>query len=326
MNNCPQNLPMATRLLCEEAEKRHINVIFLRDDFVEMRWKGKTQYMKDQFFTADKNSYTSNFICKNKDLTKNFLNKNAISTAEGWTFHSTEKEIAINKVKTIGWPVVIKPLDSCMGDSVFANIYDVNSFENAWNKITKKFKEILVEKKFEGKEFRILATREKVLGVINRIPANITGDGNSTIKTLIDKKNDNLSDEGSKKIIIDDIVLKKLSDQHFDLNSIPAKKQTVFLRDNSNRSTGGDTVDFTDVAHPSVKDIAIKAVKSIPGLIYGGVDFMTEDITKPQTKDSYIIIEINASPGIFMHHYPSQGKSRDVAKEIIDLVFPETKE
>ena len=50
-----------------------------------------------------------------------------------------------------------------------------------------------------------------------------------------------------------------------------------------------------------------------------------QDISKKPTKNSYIIIEINASPGIFMHHSPYKGRPRNVAKEIIDILFPETK-
>lgn len=105
------------------------------------------------------------------------------------------------------------------------------------------------------------------------------------------------------------------------------RDQKIYLRKNSNLSTGGDSIDLTDETHPELKKIAVKAINAIPGLAYGGVDLMSSrDISKKPTKNSYIILEINSSPGISMHYDPIKGKTRDVAKDVIDLLFPETKD
>ena len=104
------------------------------------------------------------------------------------------------------------------------------------------------------------------------------------------------------------------------------EEEKIYLRNESSVSTGGDSIDVTDLVHPDLKKIAIKAVRAIPGLAYAGVDLMTnKDISKKPTKNSYIVLEINSSPGIDIHHFPFKGKSRDVAKGIIDILFPETK-
>ena len=52
----------------------------------------------------------------------------------------------------------------------------------------------------------------------------------------------------------------------------------------------------------------------------------TKDITKEQDKGSYRIIEVNTVPGIHMHMRPSIGKPQNVAKYMVDMIFPETKE
>lgn len=95
------------------------------------------------------------------------------------------------------------------------------------------------------------------------------------------------------------------------------------MRKVSNVSQGGDAIDFTDQAHPSVIEIALKTIRAIPRLSFTGMDFMTKDITKPQTKDSYVIIEINDSPGFDIHDNPYQGKNRHAAREFLYLMFPE---
>jgi len=50
---------------------------------------------------------------------------------------------------------------------------------------------------------------------------------------------------------------------------------------------------------------------------------MTKDISKKQTKDSYVIIEINDTPGFDIHDYPYKGKNRHAAREFLYLIFPE---
>lgn len=109
------------------------------------------------------------------------------------------------------------------------------------------------------------------------------------------------------------------------LDSIPKVNEKVYLRANSNIATGGTCEDFTDKVHPSVIKICKKVLETFPGLPYAGIDFLCSDISKKQTKNSYIILEVNSIPGIKMHMYPSIGTSRNISKYIVDLMFPETK-
>ena len=87
---------------------------------------------------------------------------------------------------------------------------------------------------------------------------------------------------------------------------------------------GGICEDYTDRVHPSVIEIGLEVLKAFPGLPYVGIDFMTNSIEKKQTDDSYRIIEINTVPGIHMHFRPAIGKSRNIAKYIVDMIYPET--
>jgi len=175
-----------------------------------------------------------------------------------------------------------------------------------------------------------LATKRKVIGVINREPANVTGDGTHGIGELVEMKNRDPKrgdehDSFLTKIKIDGTVIKKLSEQGLTPDSVPANGVKIYLRNNSNLSTGGDSVDYTDIIHPGYKKIAVRAVRAIPGLAYSGIDLMSRDISEKPAPGSYIIIEMNSSPGLRSHHEPYSGKSRDAAKEIIDMLFPETK-
>ena len=197
-------------------------------------------------------------------------------------------------------------------------------------KVLKRNKYVLVEKEFKGKDFRIVATRNKFLAATYREPANVIGDGIHSIRELIKIKNSDFLRGGDEqplvKIKVNNEVKKNLSDQKLNSESVVLKGKKVYLRKNANISTGGDSIDVTDLIHPEFKKIAVCAVCAIPGLAYAGVDLMTNnDISQKPTKNSYVIIEMNSSPGISIHHFPYQGKPRNVAKGIIDILFPETK-
>src|SRR5690606_30809451 len=102
------------------------------------------------------------------------------------------------------------------------------------------------------------------------------------------------------------------------------KGERVFLRENSNISTGGDSVDVTDELPQEIKEIAIKALKVVPGLPHGGVDIIINK-NAPEGKVEGVVIELNPVPQIGSLVFPMIGKARDVTGAIIDFYFPETK-
>ncbi|MFA7253219.1 MAG: hypothetical protein WC107_01550 [Patescibacteria group bacterium] len=322
------NIDLSTQLIVEEAVSRNIAAVRLGErDIFELKLGSHTDYVCDQSLSSF--GLIARACCANKETTKYCLNRAGIAIAEGDIFASGQIEEALIYAKEIGWPVVIKPSNSKFGNSVFLDINSADDFIDSFQKCVKNFDKIIVEKYVEGTEYRILATREKVAAITKRVPANVIGDGLKTLSELIKEKNNDLRRKEKKglfPIVIDEVAKRSFERKSILLETVPEKGKQIFLRDNSNLSTGGDSIDFTDMAHPSVKEIAVRVIKSIPGLLYGGVDFLTKDITKFQTDDSYIIVEVNSSPMISMHHYPYKGKPRNVAKEIIDIAFPETKE
>ncbi len=334
MKNLNTTKALSPKLLGEEAMKRNISVKHLNPhqndaSFLELNYKKHREFVVGQ--RISKTSLGAYWILENKELTKYFLRKNKINVAKGAAFRKEEKPRIFNYCKKIGFPVVAKPIFGSHGKSVFVGIKNKKMLDMAIADILKNNEHILVEKEFIGKEYRFTASRKKVLAVMYREPANVVGDGIHTIEELIKTKNkDSRRGYGYEKVLckikIDKTIKQNLTEQNLKLSSILSKDQKVYLRKNSNLSMGGDSIDLTDAAHPELKKIAVKAINAIPGLAYGGVDLMSNrDISKKPTKKSYVILEINSSPGISMHYNPIEGKTRDVAKDVIDILFPETK-
>lgn len=325
----------STSLILEEADNHGVKYRSIPGTFVvELEHQGKKQYLKAQ--VPFQTSYIGSYIAENKTATKASLINQGVSVPKGFSIISSDpKSYWVEIFNALKKPLVVKPSNMNKGQNVFMNMISQVEYEEA---VTTCFLElcgneanVVVEELFEGNEYRITATQEKVLAIVNRVPANVIGDGKHTIAELVEEKNADprrVTDPNGTlvKIILDDDADKYLADQGLTTDFIPAAEQQIFLRRTSNISTGGDSIDATDLAHPSVLEIALQAMKAFPGLAIAGIDFMTQDITKPQTKDSYVIIEVNTSPGFSIHDFPYQGKNRHVAREFLYILFPELRD
>ena len=69
--------------------------------------------------------------------------------------------------------------------------------------------------------------------------------------------------------------------------------------------------------------VACERAANIVGLDIAGIDLVLQDISAPLSAQRGGIIEVNAGPGIRMHHFPVEGKARDVGSAIVDHLFPE---
>lgn len=284
---------------------------------------------------TDNTSELAFHLCRDKVAGRAFLRRAGVSTSKGCDISKKDERSYWDEVfNGLQKPLVVKPATGQQGQSIFMGIETLDQYHSAveqcfeFEKSNGEKARILVEETFIGTEYRVLATRDRVVGIINRQPANVVGDGHSTIQQLIDQKNADprRSDDPNDaliKIKVDAHVQEHLTSQNMTVETIPTDGQHVFLRRNSNISTGGDSIDVTDVAHPSVHEICVKVMNAFPDLYIAGIDFMTKDITQPQTADSYIIIEVNSSPGIIIHEMPYSGQARPAAKEFIYILFPE---
>lgn len=323
---------LSTRMILSVAQDSGIQIREIPETRVfALTYKDITRYFHAQIPWQTRE--VGFHACLDKSITKGFLREAGISTPNGYNLLRSDSETYWEEVyHGLQKPVVVKPTNANQGRGITMNVDTVEKYKkavaHAFAESTEERAGVVVEETCKGTEYRILATKDKVIGILNRVPANIVGDGVHTIQELIEIKNsdprrsDNL-DDALVKIKIDEHVLTHLSQQNLSLTSIPDAHIQVFLRLNSNISTGGDSVDMTDEAHSSVHEIALKVMQTLPGLQFAGIDFMTTDITQPQTPEMYSIIEVNSSPGFCIHDLPHTGNPRDAAKAFIHILFPE---
>ena len=71
-----------------------------------------------------------------------------------------------------------------------------------------------------------------------------------------------------------------LKGQGYQMDSIPKKDEIIYLRENSNISTGGDSIDVTDQIPDDYKKIAVDAVAAL-GVKICGIDLIIENTEVP---------------------------------------------
>ena len=319
-----EDLELSTQILMKESIKRGIKteLIDRSDNFISLTKDNKIEYVKQATKTS-KDNYITILAMENKVVTKKILQINDIKVPDGSEFDNMDD--AISEIDNfINKPIVIKPKSTNFGTgiSIFPQGSNKEDIKRAFEIAFKYDNTVLVEEFISGKEYRFLVIGDKVVGILHRVPANVVGDGEKSIRQLVEIKNQSpLRGKGYKtpleKINLDENAELFLKHRGLDFDYIPKKDEIVYLRENSNISTGGDSIDYTDDIPQKFKDIAVRASKSI-GANICGVDMMIDDYTNESSQ--YAIIELNFNPAIHIHSYPYIGKEREVAKEILEIL------
>ncbi len=322
-----EDLELSTQLLLKAAIKRGIAFEFLdRDDnFIVLQKGDHHEYVKQATKTS-LDSYSTVLIMENKIVTKKILQQHGIRVPKGEAYRDLREALA-DYESYRETPIVIKPKSTNfgLGITIFSGGFSKEDYQKAFEMAFEHDQTVLLEEFMTGKEYRFLVMGDEVVGILHRVPANVVGDGIHTIEQLVNEKNkDPLRGQGYKTPLerirlgeVEEMFLKNQSKRRTD---IPGKNEVVYLRENSNISTGGDSIDFTDDIPESYKKIAIQSAMAA-GATICGVDMMIDNIEQEATETNYSIIEINFNPAIHIHCYPYRGKNRKADEKILDLLF-----
>ncbi|SHK64737.1 cyanophycin synthetase [Clostridium cavendishii DSM 21758] len=316
-----ETLGASTKAICEAAKKYGLPILRLGNSNVYQMGYGKCGRIFGATVGHNTRCIATDIAC-DKELTKNILEAHFIPVAEGRKIYNTIN--LLKEADLIGYPVVLKPQYGSKGEGVILNIKNKEELLSSYRTLSEQYKDIILEKYIKGDDYRICIVDYKVVAVSLRIPPNVIGDGTKSIKELIRELNsDPRRGEDHENILtkikIDEVLLNCLKLQGFSIDSIPVNGQVVKLRENANLSTGGCSEDYTSEICEENKDICIRAAKAI-GLDICGVDICIDDIRKPLYGNG-VVMEVNAAPGIRMHHYPCKGEAHDVADEIVKAMY-----
>ncbi len=316
----------STGAIVQEAERRGIPVLRLdpRRSLVQL---GHGKYQRRIWATVT--SETANIavdVAKNKELTNRLLHEVGIPVPRGLTVTTVEE--AKRGARRIGFPVVLKPADGNHGRGVCINLTSEDEVEEFFPVAYRESRsgQVILETFITGKDYRILVVNNQIVAVAERVPAHIIGDGQHSVRDLIEITNaDSRRGVGHEKILtritIDEQTMEVLERAGIGLDDVPETGQFVQLKLTGNMSTGGTSIDRTDDIHPDNVEIARMAAMVV-GLDIAGIDFIAEDISQSVRQTTGAIVEVNAGPGFRMHTHPTEGHPRHVGRAVVDMLFP----
>ncbi|HEX7870043.1 MAG TPA: cyanophycin synthetase, partial [Chryseobacterium sp.] len=316
----------STGSIVEEAVSRKIPWIRLGTNSLVQLGYGVNQQRFQATITGNTSSIAVDIAC-NKELTKRMLHDAAIPVPMGDLI--VDEEDLQRVIKKIGYPIVIKPLDGNHGKGSSINVNDWVSSVTGLEHAQKYSKKVIVEKYITGYDFRVLVINNKMVAAARRVPAHVVGDGESNLEKLIEKENKDPRRGYGHENVLTEIAIDKdttelLEKLQYTLETVPQKGEVVYLKSTANLSTGGTSIDVTDMVHPENITMA-ERISKIIGLDVCGIDIMAENLTQPLKESGGAIIEVNAAPGFRMHLAPSEGLPRNVAAPVVDMLYPQGK-
>lgn len=313
----------STGSIVEEAVARDIPWIRLGTNSLVQLGYGVNQMRFQATITCKTSNIAVDIAC-NKEETKRMLDNASIPVASGSICVDDEDLEAC--IKKIGYPIVIKPLDGNHGKGASINVVTWEDAKSGLEYAKKYSRRVIVEKFITGFDFRVLIIDNKLVAAAKRVPAHVVGNGKDTIQQLIDTTNmDPRRGYGHENVLteidVDRDTLDLLEKLNYTTESIPKNGEIVYLKSTANLSTGGTSVDVTDMMHPE-NVFLCERISRVIGLDICGVDIMAENLTQPLKENGGCILEVNAAPGFRMHLAPSEGLPRNVASPVIDMLYP----
>lgn len=316
-----------TYALLRTAYEKGIPTFYLWDESLVQYGYGKKKVCGTAT-TFDSDSHLDSNFTTRKDDCKTFMSTLGFPVPKGEIVVSYQEALAA--AKQIGYPVAVKPVVGHKGIGVTAGVQDELDLEAAFKRAVRAIPDtepiqVIVERSLSGADFRLLCVNGRFVAATERRPASVTGDGRSTIQTLIERENRqpariDTPTSALGKIICDEAMELYLAEQGLSLDSVLRSEQTVYLRKVANLSAGGLSIDATHTIHPDNVILAQDIAQHFR-LTCLGIDVMAESLAKSWKESNLGIIEINAAPGIFMHLNPAIGDSIDVTSHILGTFF-----
>ena len=210
-------------------------------------------------------------------------------------------EAAGRIARQIGYPLVVKPLDSGKGKGVTMNVAEERALAEAFSRAAAIAPgRVLIERQVAGGDFRAVVIGGRMTWVVQRVPPHVIGDGVHTVTELIDAENARRTPALAAGFIValtpDADMQAVLARQGLGPGDRPAAGTLVRLRDIANVAVGGMIEDCSARIHPDNRDLFETIARGFH-LDAAGIDFVAPDIAISWRDQPCAVIEVNQTPG-----------------------------
>lgn len=306
------NLNPYAALIVKEARRRGIGVEIIDADagIFSLRYGGREILCRESL--SELTGAVAMTWCQDKALTRKRLEqvglkvpaqRQAATDAENLAFLAEHGS------------VVVKPAFGEQGRGISVDVRTEEHLRSAIETAHQEGGTVLLESFCPGQDLRIVVIGYEVVAAAIRKPAEVVGDGQADLKTLIERHSARRSAAtgGESRIPLDAETERCLAAQGLTLQTVPAAGQRVPVRKTANLHTGGTLHDVTGQLHPVLREAAQTAARALRIPVVG-LDFLVPAADQPE----YVIIEANERPGLANH------EPQPTAERFVDLLFPFT--
>jgi cyanophycin synthetase len=247
-------------------------------------------------------------VARNKVAAATLLRRAGLPAAAHVRVGSEQE--ALRAAEVLKYPVVVKPGDLDQGVGVAAGLRDERALREAYRQARRQSADILVEKHYEGQDYRLTVFGDQVVKIMQRVAGSVTGDGRSSIAALVGQAQQSprmrkfMRTHGKLPLALDEEALGLLRERGLGPDSVPAAGAMIILRRQANISTGGEQLGIPlEQAHADNLALAVRAAQQLR-LDVAGVDLIAPDIATSWQKSEAIICEVNAQPQIGTRNSP----------------------
>ncbi|MEY8737084.1 bifunctional glutamate--cysteine ligase/glutathione synthetase [Lactobacillus sp. AN1001] len=257
-------------------------------------------------------------LWQQKQLAKQYLSGQAVNTSQAWIVNNRQ-ELKQLYPTLKGKAVIVK---NAVGDSkaqtqLFRLPPTQAELTRAFEEQAKETTQVMIEQVVQGSVYRALVVNDEIVSLVERIPANVVGDGRSTLKELINRKNARARAE-FETITLGEVERETLKAQGLKLESVIPRGIQVLLRYDATFNTGSQAYEVLDEVDSSYLT-EIKRLAEALQLHDGALDIIIPNIYQPYTEQAQMtFLNAHAYPALALNEYVLlQTEKQPIAQKMI---------
>lgn len=299
------------RIIVNEARRRGIRVepVDAEAGYFRLTQGGRTVLCRESL--SELTSAVALSICDDKTITRRLVSAAGVRVPAQLDADASPDEIE-EFVKRCG-RIVVKPARGEQGRGISVGVSEPDEVKAAILEAKRVSETVLLEDYIEGQDLRLVVINYRVVAAAIRRPPSIVGDGDRSIRQLIEAQSRRRSAAtgGESRIPLDAETERTLREAGYGFDDVLPKETQLAVRKTANLHTGGTIHDVTDIVDSTLVKAAVAAARAID-IPVTGIDLM---VKSPKQAD-YAFIEANERPGLANH------EPQPTAERFIDLLFP----
>jgi GNAT-family acetyltransferase (TIGR03103 family) len=301
------------RIIADEALRRGIWVEILDAETGEIRLTHGGRSVVTRESLSEFTSAVAMCRCDDKRLTRRLVHDAGIIVPRARL--ATFDEGDYDFLAEVG-EVVVKPTRGEQGKGITVGVTGANGPDElaaAVARAREQHSEVLIEQRVNGSDLRLVVIDGRVVAAALRMPPEIIGTGEHTVRDLIvaESRRRSAATGGESRIPLDEVTEATVVEAGWQLDDVLPQGTRLRVRHTANLHQGGTIHDVTTEVNPELCRVAVLAAEAI-GIPVTGIDLLVPDVAG----EEYAFIEANERPGLANH------EPQPTAAAFIDYLFP----